>query len=167
MDEMLLKILLCFAVFSFIGWVILFLGISTRRGKRKRDMFERTRTTGRIVGYVERKSDAGKSGTIHSWRPMVEFTVFGRKYTLEYNGALDMKNWPAGSEVTVGYDGNDPARFHLEEDFTYTNGGSNAIRIGIIWILCAAAATLTLAVFVGGMSLDGLWFRIRMLFRSH
>ena len=167
MDKMIFKILICFAVFSSIGWMILFLGISTRRDKRKRDMFERTCTTGRIVGYVERKSDAGKYIAAHSWCPMVEFTVFGQKYTLEYDGALDMKKWPAGSDVTVGYDGNDPAHFHLEEDFTYTNGGSNAIRIGIIWILCAAVATLTLAVLVGDMSLKEMWFRIRMLFRSH
>ena len=165
MDTMLVKILVCFAVFSFIGWIILFVGIGTRREMRRREMYERKRAQGRIIDYVKRDTKVGNSSVPLKY-PVVEFSVYEHKYTLEYRNSMDMKRWPAGSDVTVVYDGNDPERFHLEEDAIFANGGGGAIRIGIIWILCAAAATLTLAVFVGGMSLDGLWFRIRMLFRS-
>ena len=165
MDEMLIKILVCFAMFSMIGWFILFAGISTRREKRQRDMLERTHTSGIVVDHVKKEKSAGKSGVTNASLPLIEFKVFEQKCRYEYNHPLDQKRWPPGSTVEVWYDGNNPAHFHLEEDFTYTNGGRNAIRVGVYWILFSAAATLALAVIVGGMSLDEVRWRIRRFFR--
>ena len=165
MDTMLVKILVCFAVFSWIGWIILFTGLSVRREKRKREMTERNYAAGVIVDHVHKESSSGGAQGAFLWYPVVEFTAFERTYRLRYDHAMSVNRQPAGSAVEVRYDGNDPTRFHLQEDPTFLNGGRTAMRIGLVWIAVSAAAALFLAVFVGGASLDGLFRFARRIFR--
>ena len=56
MSEIAGKMLLFFGVSSLLGWIMLFTGISSRREQRRREEYERTRATGRIVDYVREKS---------------------------------------------------------------------------------------------------------------
>ncbi len=165
MDNILLKILVCFIVYSLPGWLLLCIGLSTRKEKRLRDQLERNRTAGRIVDYKKPEGHPGRDPMNSIIKPVVEFTVYEQEYRLEYGNPMDQKKWPVGTEVEVIYDGNDPRRFHLGPDPIYGNGGSKAIRIGVIWILTGAAATLALAVFVGGESLKDLWEMFTNLFR--
>lgn len=164
MDTIWIKTLVCFAVFSLIGWAVLFTGLSIRRQKRRRELFERTHAAGVIVDHVKKEGSSDNSGPSLMY-PVVEFTAYEHTYRLRYDNILDMARWPAGSTVGVRYDGNDPTRFHLEEDFAYRNGGKNAIRFGIVWIIASAAAAVFLAVFVGGASLDGFRRFLRRTFR--
>ncbi len=165
MDEMLMKVLICFAAYSLFGWLILFAGLKTRKEKRLREALERNRTAGRIAEYVKREKSLSRGSVSILWIPVIEFTVYQQTYRLEYGNPMDREKWPAGTAVTVGYDGSDPRRFHLEEDPVYQNGGLNAVRIGVIWILIALGASVTLAVLVGGESLSGLWDKFLRLFR--
>ena len=80
-----LKMLFFFAVTSFIGWIMLFTGIGTRRDVQRRNDRERARTTGTIVDYVRKVRPMGRSTRV-SWHPVVEFTADGERCRLEYDG---------------------------------------------------------------------------------
>ena len=142
MDTMLVKILVCFAVFSWIGWIILFTGLSVRREKRKREMTERNYAAGVIVDHVHKERSSGGAQGAFLWYPVVEFTAYERTYRLRYDHAMSVNRQPAGSA-----------------------GGRTTMRIGLVWIAVSAAATMFLAVFVGGASLDGLFRFARRIFR--
>ncbi len=153
MDEMTQKILVCFLVFSSMGWVLLFTGISSRLSKRRREISETDRTEGVIAEYVRHETPA--KGRPHvTWRPMIEFTAYGQQIRKEYENTLDPEKHPAGETVEVVFDPNQPASFHLAMDTAYQNGGSTVMRVGLIWILASAAITFCLAFFVGGWRPD-------------
>ena len=113
MDEMLVKVLVCFAVYSITGWMLLLIGLKTRKEKQVRDAAERNRTPGRIVEYAERERETSRGCKTIDTLPVVEFKAFEQTYRLEYGSRTDPKKLPVGTDVTVAYDGNDPSRFHL------------------------------------------------------
>ena len=160
-----LKMLFFFAVTSFIGWIMLFTGIGTRRDVQRRNDRERARTTGTIVDYVRKVRPMGRSTRV-SWHPVVEFTADGERCRLEYDGYTDREQFPLGMELEILYDVSDPSHFHLEANPVYTNNGATAIRVAVIWILASAALTLILAVFVGGyrFDLNYTWHKIQRFF---
>ena len=161
---MFIKMLFFFAVFSCTAWMLLFMGLQTRRETRLRKETEHTLTTGMIVDYTHRQH-RGRT-TSHYWTPVVEFTADGRKYREDYENRMDPEKYPVGSEIDIFYDVSDPSHYHLRMDPVFTDPGSGAIRISIIWILASAALTVILAVFVGGLRIDfrEIGFRLRMLF---
>ena len=164
---MALKMLFFFAAISWIAWVLLFVGLQTKRESRQRSETEHTRTTGIITEYVRGENRHGKGGVSVYWKPVIEFTADGRRVRAEYPNRMDRDRFPIGTEMDILYDVSDPLRFHLEQDPVFTDPGGGAIRISLIWIAASAVLTVLLAVFVGGMSMDirPLWHRLRMLFR--
>ena len=163
---MALKMLAFFAATSWVAWILLFMGLQTKRESRRRCETEHTRTAGTIVDYARREHRGGRNSRVY-WVPVVEFTADGQKYREEYANSMDRERYPAGSEVDILYDVSSPSRFHLEADPVFSDPGGGAIRISIVWILAGAALTILLAVFVGGLRIDlgELGYRIQMLFR--
>ena len=164
MDEITFKILVAFAVFSATGWMFLLIGLRLRRRQRHRDEQETTRTAGRITGYVQAETPGGKGGKNSYLKPVVEFTVYERKYRQEYENRLDQSRFPVGGSVEVLCDANDPVHFHLSEDEAYGRGARNAVRIGVVWIILSLAVVILMAVFVGGYSPDSILYGFGQLF---
>lgn len=160
MSEMGLKMLMYFAATSFVAWILLFTGLSTRRDCRRRSEQEYTRTTGVIVDYAQKVMRSGRNGTRVYWLPVVEFTAEGQSVHREYENSMDREKFPVGASVEILYDVNRPERFHLADDPVFLAPGQGAIRISILWILASAALTVFLTVFVGGARFD-----LRHLFR--
>jgi len=153
MNEMLTKMLQFFGLSSLFGWIILVSGIRSRREQRRRELFEYNRAMGHIAEYAA-KEKTGKYGKYIVYCPIVEFTANGRLVRREYENNLNRDDHPVGTEVAVLYDMCQPEHFHLESDLAFARGAGNLIKIGLIWIVLAAALTLALAVFVGGLHLD-------------
>lgn len=154
MSEMGGKMLLFFAASSFVAWIILFVGLSTRRELRRRNERETTRTTGVIVDYVRAETRMGKRGQLEYRKPVIEFTADGQSVRGEYDTSMGRDAHPIGETVDVLYDVSDPSRFHLAYDPVYADPGGGAIRLAVIWIAVSAALTVALAVFVGGATFD-------------
>lgn len=154
MSDVAMKALYFFGLSSLFGWIFLFTGIHARFEKRRRDESEHTRVTGRIVDYARKESLSRGRSYVH-WSPVIEFEADGRHCRREYGEWMDPERHPVGEAVELLYDVSDPARFHLVSDEAYANGGRALTRIGLIWIAGAAALTLALAVFVGGLRLHG------------
>ncbi len=153
MSDTVLKMLIFFSGSSLVGWMIFFAGIGAKRSRRKREALELTRAEGTVVDYA-RKETRGRGGPYVSWRPVVEYSVYEQRYHLEYENGMDPEQYPVGSTVEVLYNPDRPSEFHLAEDAVYRNGGGNAVRIGLTWILLCAVGTVALAVFVGGWNPD-------------
>ncbi len=147
MSEMTVKILLTFAMFSFVGWIMLLTFISMRYRQRRQQEQERAGATGHIVEY---KAGTGRGGRI----PVVEFSVMGQTYRLEANGRMNPDEHPVGEEVDVHYDAADPHRFHLGPETGIVPIGRGGLRFSLIWIAGSLVMTLVLAVFVGGADFD-------------
>lgn len=163
---MALKMLFFFAASSWIAWMLLIMGLQTRRESRLRSEAEHTRTTGTIVDYVRGEHRYGKGVNVY-WKPVVAFTADGQTRRAEYENRMDKERYPVGTEVDVLYDVSDPSHFHLEADPVFTDPGGGAIRISLIWILLSAVLTIALAVFVGGARFDfrQLWWDLQRAFR--
>jgi len=147
---MIWTLLAIFAAITFAAWILLYLGISQRLESNRRNERERARTTGRIVGYVRREQRTGRRGGRRVyWRPVVEFTAEGRTLREEYENRMDREQFPEGAEVEVLYSAGDPACFHLVADPVFVSGGSEAIRVALVWILAAAVLTILLSLFIG------------------
>lgn len=164
---MAMKMLFFFAASSWIAWMLLIIGLQTRRESRQRIEAEHTCATGTIVEYVRGEHRYGRGGVSVYWKPVVEFTADGTKRRAEYANGMDKDKYPVGTEVDVLYDVSNPSHFHLAADPVFTDPGGGAIRISIIWILLSAVLTLALAVFVGGARFDfrQLWWDLQRLFR--
>lgn len=162
MNEILSKMLQFFGLSSLFGWVILFAGIGSRREQRRREETEHTRAAGRIVEYAAREK-IGKNGKYTVYTPVIEFMADGRRVRGEYESGMKRDEHPVGEEVEVFYDVSRPERFHLESDPAFSRGAGNLMKLGLIWIVLAAALTLALAVLVGGLRLDfgDIFWRIR------
>ena len=65
MSSSLLTFLLSFALLSIMGWIILYMGVRSRREARLREDTEHTRTTGVIVDHVRNVIRTGRSGGSH------------------------------------------------------------------------------------------------------
>lgn len=154
---MLLKMLFFFAVASWMAWILLIIGLRTRRELSDRKEREYTRAAGIIVEY-----QASAEGRFTFMKPVVEFTADGQKLRLLYGNSMSQDKFPPGTEVDVRYDVSDPSRFHLEGDPVFENPGGGAIRIAVIWIVASLILTVFLAVFVGGARFDigYMWRRI-------
>ena len=162
MSEIAGKMLLFFGVSSLLGWIMLFTGISSRREQRRREEYERTRATGRIVDYV-RRDRRGRYGNVTTYRPVIEFVADGDPVRKEYENAMIPEAHPVGEEVEVLYNISDPTRFHLESDQAFSEGAGNLARFGAIVIALAAVLTLVMAVFVGGLDLGQLGHHTRLV----
>ena len=148
MSEMTVKILQSFALFSFIGWIVLFTWIGTRFRQRRQREQERAGATGHIVEYKEGADRHGRQV------PVVEFSVLGENYRQAATIRLNPAEHPVGEEVTVHYDAYDPRRFHLDQEVGTAPAGFGGLRFSLIWIAGSLVLTILLAVFVGGADLD-------------
>lgn len=154
MSEMMSKALFFFAVSSLFGGVILFAGIISYRGKRRREDRERTRTTGRIVEYIRKESHSSRTDSIVYYVPVIDFTADGERICREYENRLSPEEHPVGEVLDVLYDISQPEHFHLESDPAYRRGAGNLMLVGFIWIVLAILLTAVLAIFVGGVTID-------------
>lgn len=154
MNDELLAFLISFALLSIPGWMLLFMGLKTRREARLREDREHTRTTGVIVDHVRKTMRVGRNGgTRVLWKPVVEFSAEGQSYHLEYDNYMDREKHPVGKAVDILYDVGDPTRFHLDEDPMFLRHGG-AVPIGILWIIGSAVFTLVVVMLTFGESSD-------------
>ena len=146
--------LLSFALLSIVGWILLIMGIRSRREARLREDTEHTRTTGVIVDHVLKVLRRGRNGgsSIY-YKPVIEFTAEGQGYCLEYGNYMDHEKYPVGKTVDILYDVSDPTHFHLEEDPMFLRHGG-AVRIGIIWIIASAVFVYVLMTVGYGERID-------------
>ena len=146
--------LLSFALLSIVGWILLIMGIRSRREARLREDTEHTRTTGVIVDHVLKVLRRGRNGgsSIY-YKPVIEFTAEGQGYCLEYGNYMDHEKYPVGKTVDILYDVSDPTHFHLEEDPMFLRHGG-AVRIGIIWIIASAVFVYVLMTVGYGVRID-------------
>lgn len=164
---MLLRMVLFYAVVSCYAWVGLFRGIRFRRELRRRMENERTRTTGTIVEYVSAAHRNKTNGSYRYWKPVIAYTADGKEYREECQSGLSRENFPAGTQIDILYDNNDPTHFHPDADPSFAAQGRGAIGKSIAWIIASAVLTLLLTMFFGGPHGNGvispnyLWYRIR------
>ena len=155
-----MRALTVFLLWSGIGWIMLFLGLSVRRSEREQAERERTRAAGTIVAHVKHLSDDRRREAAAPV-PVVCFRAEGREIRSEAKKA-PASRYPVGREVDVLYDPDDPTRFHFEEDKS-TRAIQPLILIGLIWILIAAVATCILAAAAGeGPDFTLLYHRFRL-----
>ncbi len=151
--------LLSFALLSIVGWILLFMGIRSRREARLREDTEHTRTTGVIVDHVRKTIRTGRNGGSRVfWKPVIEFSAEGQDYHLEYGNFMDREKYPVGKTIDILYDVSDPSRFHLEEDPMFLRHGG-AVPLGIIWIIGSAVFVFVIVAVVFNESMDirALW----------
>ena len=166
---MALKMLFFFAVASLPAWMLLYVGLGTRRDMGRKLDREYTPATGTIVDYVRVERPAGGRGPKRVnvyYKPVVEYTAEGQSYRETYENSLQPEQFPVGSVVDVRYDVSTPTHFHLTADPVMIYRGDGAIRVSIIWILAAAVLTVALAVFVGGARFDfgSIWHQAQSVF---
>ena len=147
-----MKLLLVFAVWSFAGWLLLWMGLSNRRDWRRRDEEETADAEAVVVDHVTRKRTGRGGGTYHL--PVVRYTVDGVEYVQPLEFAYDPKELPVGKAVPVRYNPHDPARFHPNLAELRHRNTNSMINIGLIWILVSLAGALVLNSLSGGYGLD-------------
>ena len=146
--------LLSFALLSIAGWILLIMGIRSRREARLRENTEHTRTTGVIVDHVLKIARTGRNGGSNIYyKPVVEFSAEGQDYHLEYGNYMDHEKYPVGKTIDILYDVSDPTHFHLEEDPMFLGHGG-AVRIGILWIIASAVFVYVVVTVVYGERID-------------
>lgn len=146
--------LLSFALLSIAGWILLIMGIRSRREARLRENTEHTRTTGVIVDHVLKIARTGRNGGSNIYyKPVVEFSAEGQDYHLEYGNTMNREKYPVGKTVDILYDVSDPTHFHLEEDPVFLRHGG-AVPIGIIWIIASAVFVYVVVTVVYGERID-------------
>ena len=97
--------LLSFALLSIAGWILLIMGIRSRREARLRENTEHTRTTGVIVDHVLKIARTGRNGGSNIYyKPVVEFSAEGQDYHLEYGNYMDHEKYPVGKTIDILYD---------------------------------------------------------------
>lgn len=166
MSSSLLAFLLSFALLSIADWIILYMGVRSRREARLREDTEHTRTTGVIVDHVRKVIRTGRSGGSHVfWKPVIEFSAEGQDYHLEYGNIMNREKYPVGKTVDILYDVSVPTHFHLEEDPMFLRHGG-AVPIGIIWIIASAVFVYVVVMVVYGERIDfePLWQSIVGIF---
>ena len=142
-----MKTILCFLLFSLIGWICLFLGIRNTRRYKARAAAENVRAEGVIEGYETKPMSWGRGRTTTAFYPIVAFTVDSRAYraTADYYYLPpllegDAERPPEGSGVVLYYNPANPFKFHLEQDRNAR--GEGYIRIGKYIIAIAAVVSL-------------------------
>lgn len=141
-----MKILIVFAMWSFVGWLILFAGFSMRRDWRRRLEDERARATGAVVEHTYKGKPTGKERDAF---PVIEFTAEGQLVRKTYDYALPKADFPVGRQLEVLYDPNDPTHFHLEMANS-PEKGRKPIRFALIWIAASLVITLLMYGLVTG-----------------
>ena len=132
-----IKFLILYLVLSSLGWLWVCMGIATlRRCQKARDQ-ERARTTARVVGLIPEKQrirHRHRHEIRTVWHPVVEYSVDGRKYRLQYPANLIHGDLSAGEEVEIIYDADDPNRFDLEKVLEHDIRAAGIfIVVGLVW----------------------------------
>ena len=138
-----------FLVWSLMGFILIGVGIHTRRYQRRKEMTERTSVPGTIVDRLRKVYHAGgRSRHVTYYVPVIEFAYGGRQYRLaNENGPRDPDAVGIGQAVVVMIDPEDPTHFHLAEDLSNEKGAESLIRFGLIWIAGAAVLEIVCMVF--------------------
>ena len=133
------KFLVLYLVVSSLGWIWVFMGISTlRSGKKARDK-ERARTTAKVLDLIperkRRRNRRGRMAEIYTvWHPVVEFTVDGWKYRLQSPADLQQSDLSVGEEADIIYDADDPNHFDLEKVLEHDVRAARIfIVVGLVW----------------------------------
>lgn len=137
------KSILLFLGCSLIGWIFVGVALHTRRYQQKKELEERTLTTGTIVDMVKKVNRAGRGRPVKYYVPVVAFEVNGHTYRLENENGLRKKDKIIiGKSVDILYDENDPTRFHLAEDDANEKSSESLLRLGVILIAVFAVLTV-------------------------
>lgn len=136
----------CFLGLSFLGWVSLIYGlVSSRRFRRKREK-ETVPAQAAFVAYQASVRKAGYYGTRTVYQPILRFMAGARQYQVTSSYYHEKETLAPGDAVSIFYDPDDPARFHLEEETDEMGAGMR--RIGKIIIAAAAVISVICRIFV-------------------
>lgn len=143
--------LLVFVMWSFFGWLLFFMGLSSRRDWRRRDETQTAHADGVIEAYVAKRT-SGKNYSYHL--PVVRFVAEGQEYRLESEFAMKPDELPVGTPVQVCYDPADPTRFHLDLEEVRHGNTNGPMTFGIVWILISLIGVLVLHSLSNGYGLN-------------
>ena len=135
------KYLFLYIAASSIGWLWIFMGISTHRTYRKVMAQERSRTTATVVELIPEEKQRWNSHRHRKeirtvWHPVVEFTVDNQKYHLQSPANLQQNDLSVGDDVDIIYDADNPTSFHFREYWEHDiRTAKGFIAFGIVWTL--------------------------------
>ena len=137
--EAVTKFLILYLVTSLLGWVWVFMGISTLRSCKETREQERSRTTAKVLDLIPEEKRRRNSRTHRLekrtvWHPVVEFTVEGRKYHLQSPSNLIHSDLSVGENVDIIYDADDPVSFDFEKVLEHDIRVAKIfIVVGLLW----------------------------------
>lgn len=144
--------LIVFAFTSVFGWVLVGMGLSSRRQWRQRDETETLPAEAVVVDHIEKKSSGRGRTSYHL--PVVRYTVDGTEYLETFEFAYDPKDLPVGTALRVLCDPRDPARFHPDLQELRHGSTHTLMTVGLIWILLSALFVLVMNSISSGYGLD-------------
>ena len=135
-----MKILFFYILLSSLGWIWVFMGISTLRDLSRMQEQERARTTAKVVEFISEKRRVRSRRhrtVIHTaWHPVVVFHVENREYHLQAAVNLMREDLHVGEEVDILYDADDPTHFHFRRTVEHDERVAKIfIAVGLIWAL--------------------------------
>lgn len=147
-----LFVLLFTGIWCFIGLVFFCVGAGLRRAYSRREERLRARAEG-VVTEVVRKVSHGSEGESVGWYPIVEFTVDGRRVSLQSGVDSGRRQYFEGQTVEVLYDPDDPFVFRLEGEDTFKLLGTIFLAVGLGCIAIGLAVGLAVRHFAPEMTL--------------
>lgn len=152
MDSTWMAVIITLGLMALFGLLGLIESLESRRAWQNREAFERTRTTGTIVGFAEerRRYRNGRSPIAHYYTvcyPIVRFQVDGTEYKLKSTRIVPRDKCHEGQAVDLLYDSNNPTHFHLDQGDMEERSTWGAIVFALAWLTCALAAIALILYF--------------------
>lgn len=147
MNKAILNPLIVYAIISFGGWLLAYIGIAGIREARKRQAVENAVATASVVEHVKYQKRSRRRVRSHVytvytyWRAVLEFDAAGRHYRLE--GVVQEGKPAVGETVDIWYDPNDPTHFHQEGQLErgLCNDAIVAV-LGVLWGILSVFFTM-------------------------
>ena len=107
------RFLMVFALWSAVGWLFIWLGVSNLRRYREKEARETERTTALIADYKEvQRLSRGRSYISHY--PILRYIASdGTEYEAQDDFTLEPERYPAGTVLELFYDPTRPEDYHL------------------------------------------------------
>lgn len=132
------------AIFTFLGIILIVVGISLRNKDKKKNISCTGRTTGTVVRIVERRESDMDGGYFVSFSPMIRYFANGLEYEKPNDVYNARCNYAIGQNVEILYDPANPAVMIIAGDKTMKLIYTVFLIIGIFFTI------LGIGLLVGG-----------------
>ncbi len=148
------KFLLVFAMWSAVGWIFVWLGVTNLRRYREKEAREKERATALIADYKDvQQFSRGHPYMIHY--PILRYiTSDGTEYEAQDDFTLEPERYPVGTTLELFYDPTHPEDYHLAITPGNTKNAWFQLRLGIIWVLVSFLGVLLLHSFANNYGWD-------------